>query len=128
MKGESLEDKSGCCSCKDLSKLFELRANASSLENRCNNLNKKVYASSFLNSQSSGKYLKSTEQYINAVDEYNQKIMNLIDNGKLRLIFHDYNSPQQKREVSYSEIQTLKEKGEISIHCANCEQQIDVVA
>jgi len=126
----SLEDGNGYCECPVLSDLFKQRRKAEGLDGKCDLLKRNIDLNhpkpedrEFLED-----YRRTTEELKKEVGIYYKELSTLVDQGPLRARRHDevklvpidYITPQDARAL-------LKEESSIiTIHCSNCEKQIDV--
>lgn len=94
---EQLEGRNGNCDCSELEELYSLRRTTEGLE--------------------------GSDEFEGAARDYYASLSVLADSGKLKLLKHNL-----ENEI-LEEIDSSKLKKDIlaTIHCSNCEQQIDVV-
>jgi hypothetical protein len=129
---QNLENINNYCSCQNLSKLFEKRRKAESLEKRCNFFsgnadleNPKPEDKAFLLD-----YKKNAENLKKLVSEYYRELENSLATGELKLVIHDDKRYSPIKEIDSKEAKNLlkdsKEKPIITIHCSKCNQQIDL--
>ena len=114
-----LENKNGYCNCPNLSRLFSLKKEAISLEEICDCLKEDF---------PSEKYQGVSEQFRKKVNKYYQELTSLVIGKKLRLILHTGERYYHERELNLTELEKLRKKNPIiTVHCSNCNQQIDLV-
>lgn len=125
-----LEKQNGYCNCPDLSKLFERRKYAESLEAKCDFFKQNA---NLENPEPSDRqfledYREAAQQLEDAAQQYHRDLTTLATEGKLKFMLHDEEKCCPVGSISREVASYLLDKGEpiITIHCSECNQQIDL--
>lgn len=124
-----IEELNGYCNCKDLIDLYKIKRKASPLGKKCNNLENKIdFKTPAEKDRVPLEILKENRIDLdNFVNAYYQELNALIKKGRLELYYHNENNNYFKEKVkSNSALELLKQNKIVTIHCANCDQQIDL--
>jgi hypothetical protein len=124
-----LTSENGYCSCPPLQNLFELRKRADKLEALADfykgnvDLENPVEADREILED----YRDTAEQLHEAAEDYHVSLTHHIKAEKLYLTLHDPKRLHPLAKIGFKETQNLTGRGAImTIHCANCDQQIDL--
>jgi hypothetical protein len=127
-----LELRNGYCSCPQLAELFRTRKTADGLERLCEHFkteadlqNPKPSDREFL-----ADYKRRAEELKQASEGYHRLLTREAEKGKVRFVLHDVGRQSPVGKISFSEAMSLLNENDseiiITMHCSNCNQQIDV--
>jgi hypothetical protein len=124
-----LETKNSYCACPELETLYEKRRQASKLEEECDLFraegNPDIPQESdrqFLND-----YIEKIAELRTISREYHILADQFSQEGKLKLRLHDSKQLKPVGDISSESIRALLEEDQIiTIHCGECDQQIDI--
>jgi len=125
-----IEELNGYCSCKELKNLSDLGRRIKSIDEKCYALESSIdFEDPKQEDRVSLELLKEKKEGLENLinNDYNPELNNLIKQKKLKLFYHDEKNNYKKKEIDSEE--TLKLSGQnkiITIHCSNCDQQIDL--
>ena len=108
---EYLKSQSGYCNCPDLSELKINEERAQSLETLCFDWKRKIDFEDISKENINNllDYRNALEKFEESKKTYYSKLNELVEDSKLRLISHN------------------QEDSIMTIHCSNCDKQIDLV-
>lgn len=125
-----IEELNGHCSCNELKKLYDLGKRIISIDEKCYNLERSI---DFENPKQKDRVplelLKEKKEGLKSLinNNYNPELNNLIEQKKLKLFYHDEENNYKKKEIDSEETLKLSKQNKIiTIHCFNCDQQIDL--
>ena len=131
---KQLEAQSGSCSCEQMQGLYSLMRNSESLAKRCDAFKADVD----LDNPQEGdleillQYKKIAEKFHESFREYQDRLKIMIDIGEVSLQTHyppESTEYPTTRKINQKDFEKYFEEGNIiSLHCPNCEQQIDIVS
>lgn len=126
---QQLMSKNDYCSCSQLSDLSNLGKESKKLEKICDEFR------STLDLENPKKedldylldYLSTRKKFETNVEKYNSQLDSLLNKGYLKLNLHFYKGSWKKRKISLKSLGKLSKKSLVTINCASCNQQIDIL-
>ena len=123
-----LESQSRNCSCPELSVLFKKENKAHGLEARCDffRSNADLLNPHYRDRKFILEYQNSVERFKDVIADYYKSLNELIESKKLKPRLHKEIEFSPKIYISPSLARKMLEEDDaiITIHCANCEQQV----
>ena len=125
-----LEARNGTCKCPGLETLYQARSIADTEKSRCDFFqrnvdldNPKPRDSHFIK-----EYRDAVQRFMNLSEQYYNQVTRLAKEGKLRLVLHDKRRCRPRFPIRLEDASHLLERESplITIHCASCNQQIDI--
>jgi len=131
---EQLENKNGYCQCQDLAPLYEQRKRTESLFPSCKAFQADVDLKNPLPQDRPfiQKYKEKVREVHGEAEEYYNQLTNLVSSGRLRLTHHNSEELKPLRPISLGELELIvdnveNERAIVTVHCSNCDQQIDLI-
>jgi RNAse (barnase) inhibitor barstar len=126
---QQLMSKNNYCSCPQLSDLSKLRKESEKLEKICNEFDSTL---DFENPKKEDldillDYLSTRKKFEANIEKYNSQLSSLLNKGYLKLNLHTYKGSWKKRKISTKYLEKLSTKSLVTINCASCNQQIDIL-
>lgn len=122
-------EKNEYCNCEDLVRLSYLEKERKDLSSICNDLFESLLGINKGNGEVRKIYEQKIHKRENFHEEHNLELNSLIKKEKLKLFYHDEKENYKKQQVDYVKGRELLKKNKIiTVHCHNCDQQIEAVS
>lgn len=126
---KQLIDKNNYCNCPPLSDLSKVGRELEKLEKICNEFDRTLDLENPKREDLDNllDYLSTRKKFEKNVEDYNSQLSSLLNKGYLKLNLHVYKGSWKKRKISTKSLKKLSKKSIITINCASCNQQIDIL-